>query len=148
MSESYTRTPVILRLMRRTVEEDRGYLTPCRIWQGSLTRGYGKIGRNGSVAYTHRVAYEYFVGPIPEGFQIDHLCRVPTCCEPSHLEAVTQLENIRRAQVKTHCLKGHPYSGHNLYVKPDGRRECRACRSLQRKGIKTMDFRTNNGGRS
>jgi hypothetical protein len=82
----------------RYVEEDRGYLTPCWIWQLSVTRaGYGSIGgsREGT-KLAHRVYYEQAHGPVPEGLELDHLCRVPVCCNPDHLEAVTHAENVRR----------------------------------------------------
>lgn len=60
---------------------------------------------------------------------IDHLCGVKACVRPEHLEAVTQGENVRRAAArKTHCPKGHPYSGPNLYVRPGtNNRLCRSC---------------------
>lgn len=68
----------------------------CWLWPGSKVRGYGRIRHYTKVTLTHRVTFEFFVGPIPDGLQIDHLCRVPACCNPDHLEPVTQLENYRR----------------------------------------------------
>jgi hypothetical protein len=60
---------------------------------GSIgTHGYGILGRK----LAHREAHEEFNGPIPEGYQVDHLCRVRTCVSPAHLEAVTQQENLLR----------------------------------------------------
>lgn len=107
----------------------------CWMWVGARnSRGYGTVanGRGGSVL-THRTAYELLVGPIEENLQIDHLCEVIECCNPAHLEPVTQLVNIRRASAarKTHCKRGHALSGDNLRIATDRngrrRRNCRAC---------------------
>lgn len=77
----------------RWIEEDRGYLTPCWIWQLSLTRdGYGGVAH--STAY--KAVYEQHRGPVPDGLQLDHLCRVRACVNPDHLEPVTHIENVRR----------------------------------------------------
>jgi hypothetical protein len=80
----------------------------CWIFSGALSHnGYGQIGvgRLGGTKRakrrTHRVMYEHEVGPIPVGYQIDHLCRVRACCNPAHLEAVPQAENIRRQWAAT-----------------------------------------------
>lgn len=74
--------------------EDRGYETPCWIWLGAHTDdGYGKF----KAKLAHRVYYERYIGPIPEGLTIDHLCRVTDCVNPEHMEPVTNLENIRRS---------------------------------------------------
>jgi hypothetical protein len=78
-------------------EEDRGYETPCWIWQrAKMKAGYGETCVDGEVVYAHRVAYELFVGPIPDGLVLDHLCRVRECLNPAHLEPVTDMENRRR----------------------------------------------------
>jgi hypothetical protein len=70
----------------------------CWLWVGALTsQGYGQMrGMNHRVTRAHRVAYELFKGPIPEGLYIDHLCRVRCCVNPDHLEAVTQFVNMAR----------------------------------------------------
>lgn len=72
----------------------------CWPWGGARTAaGYGVLGRGRrgeGLAYAHRVAYESRRGPIPEGLQIDHLCRNRACCNPAHMEAVTQRVNIAR----------------------------------------------------
>ncbi len=105
----------------------------CWVWKNNIkSNGYGSIWMDGRSRGVHRVAYEIAVGPIPTGLQIDHLCRVRACMNPSHLEAVTSKENIRRGNTaqwqrdKTHCPSGHPYSGDNLYVH-GGKRYCRSC---------------------
>lgn len=74
--------------------QDQGYKTPCWIWTGSRSPdGYGRHGGT----YAHTLLYEAHVGPVPEGQELDHLCRVPACCNPDHLEPVTHAENVRRA---------------------------------------------------
>lgn len=71
----------------------------CWLWNGSLTYdGYGLFRANNRATGAHRFAYEYFVGPIPAGLHIDHLCRVRNCVNPDHLEPVTPQENDRRAR--------------------------------------------------
>ena len=81
------------------------------------------------------MAFEDANGPIPEGLELDHLCRVPACVNPLHLEAVTHAENMARGirfdvgaaqRAVTHCPKGHPYSEANTY-RYAGERACRAC---------------------
>ena len=115
----------------------------CHTWTGSRDKnGYGKVGVVGEtrmvMRMAHRVRYEREVGPIPEGMQLDHLCRNKACCNPAHLEPVTQRENllrgntlIARAAARTHCAKGHPLTGDNLLRSRlrDGRRTCRICRN-------------------
>lgn len=84
-------------------------------------------------AVAHRVAYQLEVGPIPNGLQLDHLCRNRSCVNPAHLEAVTQQENIRRGEVgrnmsdKKCCPKGHAYSSDNTRINASGARVCRLC---------------------
>src|SRR4051812_48054279 len=76
----------------------------CWIWPNHTDEyGYGRVRWGGRFAKPHRVAYELFVGPIPEGLEIDHVCRNPSCVNPRHLEPVTHVENMRRAR-KTHCV--------------------------------------------
>lgn len=80
--------------------ETKFIVTPgCWLWLGTKTRtGYGQIGISRSrMDYAHRVSYRLYVGPIPDGLHIDHLCRNTSCVNPDHLEPVTQSENNRRA---------------------------------------------------
>lgn len=103
----------------------------CWLWLGALNRdGYGHTSRNNKTVFTHRLAYELEVGPIPEGFVLDHLCRVHNCVRPDHLEPVTAKENVdrgERSSTKTECIHGHPYEPDNLYRNPAGKRICRVC---------------------
>jgi hypothetical protein len=77
----------------------RNRKTGCLIWTGRLNNhGYGVIKVKTSTRLVHRLMYEYEVGPIPEGLELDHLCRVPACAEFTHLEPVTHQENCRRGK--------------------------------------------------
>lgn len=112
----------------------------CLLWVGKLNHeGYAQMGWISLVdkqqhSTGHLFAYERFVGPIPEGFQVDHLCRVRNCVASWHLEAVTPRENLLRGNTfqalnvaKTQCPEGHPYDKANTYVWTDGSRHCRTC---------------------
>jgi len=130
----------------------------CWIWTACLDlKGYGQVrvggapGRRGRMQRAHRAAYQSLAGPIPEGLQLDHLCRVRCCVNPAHLEPVTSAENARRGltgqttaarqRALTHCRAGHPYEGHNLIRRKGGGRDCRACKcarqSLRRRRVVT-----------
>lgn len=106
----------------------------CWLWTGAKASkyGHGKFMLTGPSRNlkAHRWAYEALVGSIPPGMTLDHLCRVPACVNPAHLEPVTLSENVRRqCAAKTHCPQGHPLSGENLYLSPAGTRACRTCRT-------------------
>jgi hypothetical protein len=107
--------------------------TGCWEWTAAInSRGYGQWSVQGVSRSTHRVAYELLVGPIPEGLQIDHLCRNKRCCNPEHLEPVSALVNIhRRPDVhKSHCARGHELTPENTILKNfrgSIRRNCRTC---------------------
>lgn len=114
----------------------------CWEWQAaSNVAGYGQFVFEGRLCMAHRVAYVLSVGPIPEGLQIDHLCRNVRCVNPSHLEPVTPKENVARSTTaavararqlaKTHCPHGHAYDEANTYVGKKGERHCRSCGRLR-----------------
>lgn len=97
----------------------------CWLWLGALDRrGYGRVRLPGFVK-AHQATYVLTRGPVPDGLELDHLCRNPSCCNPDHLEPVTHRENCQRAAYRqTHCRAGH------LLPDPDpvtGRRVCRPC---------------------
>jgi hypothetical protein len=110
------------------------------LWTAAINwpQGYGTIKVEGKMVGAHRVAYELAVGPIPDGLQLDHLCRVRQCVNPSHLEPVTQRENLMRGESvparqsrQTHCIHGHEFTPENTLIQaPNNRRQCRACRRL------------------
>jgi hypothetical protein len=107
--------------------------TGCWLWEGHLRDGYGKVKVRGVVTQAHRTVYELLRGPIPEGKQCDHLCRVRCCVNPDHIEPVVQRVNALRGvgigainSKRIVCTNGHPFEGHNLITRK-GRRYCRRC---------------------
>jgi hypothetical protein len=119
--------PPIVRFTEKYEVQQSG----CWLWTGTTTRkGYGMFWPTAKATPAHRWSYEHFVGPIPEGLQLDHLCRVRNCVNPEHLEPVTAKENQIRSpfnpEARTHCPRDHEYTPDNTYVY-QGRRSCRAC---------------------
>jgi hypothetical protein len=108
----------------------------CWLWLGPTRsyRGYGRFQLDSGYHMAHRIAYTLEVGPIPDDYQIDHLCRVRHCVRPDHLEAVTQYVNNMRSESvtaresrQTECIHGHKFTPDNTYLTPTGRRQCRTC---------------------
>jgi hypothetical protein len=108
----------------------------CWLWRTKSARGYGKVWWEGRSQRAHRVTYTILVGPIPDGCEIDHKCRVHSCVNPAHMQAVPHPVNVERGEaganmrVKTHCPRQHPYDAANTYVTPKGARQCRACNRI------------------
>lgn len=114
----------------------------CWEWTAYKLQGYGRFGvggapkNGGRIVYAHRWSYEALVGPIPDGLQLDHLCRNRGCVNPDHLEPVTSRENTLRGESlwainaqKTHCPQGHEYTPENTYYggRTGNSRYCREC---------------------
>ena len=127
------KAPLLARLEAR-VERGVG----CWIWKGTPRGdGYGQILVDGYHWGAHRLAYTLWVGPIPDGLTIDHLCRQPLCINPAHMEPVTKRENTLRGDGitarqarRTPCPRGHAYDERNTYVNR-GKRHCRHCMTLR-----------------
>ncbi len=123
--------PAVDRVLRRTDQDVFG----CWLFRGCRdSNGYGNVREQGgrSTLKAHRVVYEHFKGPIPEGEELDHLCRVRHCVNPDHLDPVTRQEHVLRGFRNQHygkimCHKGHLLSGDGAYVDPRGGRTCAAC---------------------
>lgn len=117
--------------------------TGCWEWTGRSCKGYGRLSIKGTDHLAHRLAYEVFIGPIPEGLVLDHVvargCRTTLCVNPNHLEAVTQAENLARSantmqaikRTWTHCVNGHPFNAANTRWEKRGVRKCRTCHAAR-----------------
>ncbi len=110
------------------------------VWTGARSAaGYGVVSVEGRPRLVHRVLWMRAHGPIPEGTEIDHLCRVRECVNPDHLEPVTHKVNVLRGESpmagyakRTHCGKGHPYDEANTTYRKSGTRVCRTCVKIWR----------------
>lgn len=132
--------------LKLTIEErfwakvNKGSSDNCWLWTACVDKdGYGFFWNGAKQGFAHRYAYEWFVGPIPKGLQIDHLCRVRNCVNPDHLETVTNRENTLRGYAptainarKTHCIRNHEFTPENTLRVPRGR-HCKACQLLWKK---------------
>ena len=117
----------------------------CWLWGGSYyPNGYGQAWSKplGRGIQAHRLVYEMLVGQIPDGLQIDHICRVRGCVNPAHLRVVTCEENImatgstcvaRKNRAKVACPQGHSFDGANTYMTKGGKRHCRTCKMDQKR---------------
>lgn len=113
----------------------------CWLWTAAILRKYGRFrfGADGTATkLAHRGAYQRLVGPVPEGMELDHLCRTPSCVNPAHLRPISHYDNVMcgdlpkvsflKHAAKTHCPKGHPYDEANTYHAPGKpNRQCRQC---------------------
>lgn len=110
----------------------------CWEWTASIRAGgYGQFSYQGTPCVAHRIAYRLMVGEIPEGLELDHLCRNRKCVNPKHLEVVTRKVNLNRGlrrtgSHKTHCIRGHELTEETTYAwgKKSGHRACRKCRQI------------------
>lgn len=122
------------------------YLKPttkkkCWNWKGNIgVNGYGVFFYHGKSYKAHQVSYRIFIGEVGNGLVLDHLCRNTKCVNPSHLEAVTQKENILRGTgapsknaAKTKCKHGHRLTEENTYHTPSNPtwRECKKCKKIR-----------------
>ena len=117
----------------------------CWLWMGNKNRlGYGFIGKGkqgDGVIAAYRVSYAIFVGEVPDGYELDHLCNNPSCVNSQHLRPLPHRDNILRSSAppaqnarKSCCPQGHPYDLMNTYYSRNGGRHCRACaREYQRR---------------
>jgi hypothetical protein len=106
----------------------------CWLWIGSQKpTGYGLARVDGRTRRVHQVLYQIMIGEIPEGLELDHTCRNPSCINPTHLEPVTHQVNMSRGRLasQTHCVNGHEYTPENTYIRPKtvASRDCRICRA-------------------
>lgn len=121
----------------------------CWIWTGPQNgMGYGLVKYQGKAWSVHRLTYTWHKGEIAPGLQIDHLCRNPICCNPDHLEMVTQQENMNRGLrnygLRTVCRNGlHDLTLPNAIVERQGKRPGRTCRECLR--ISSAKWRANYG---
>jgi hypothetical protein len=155
MSETNGGRPVMvgdrrlpLRFWVKVVESRNG----CWLWTAGQRRGgYGRFrtgGKGSPTTVSHRYAYEYLVGVVPHGLQLDHLCRNRLCCNPNHLEPVTPRENTLRGLTsarmnasKTHCPQGHEYNTKNTRLIKKGARIERHCRLCGRDNMRAFRAR-------
>ena len=107
----------------------------CWQWTGGVSGRYGMVRPGGSANQrgAHIVAWELLIGPVPDGYQVDHRCKNTLCVNPDHLEPVPPLVNLMRSAArpainasKTLCPQGHPYDDANTRLYR-GKRHCRAC---------------------
>lgn len=125
----------------------------CWLWRGRLVKhpyrgGYGTFDIAGTSRYAHILAYQWTVGPVPDGLELDHLCRNRACVNPDHLEPVTHAENMRRGAhaLKASCPHGHAFSGSNLILytaRGWTERRCRACKNANARSARARLHHTN-----
>ncbi len=110
----------------------------CWLWTASLDRlVYGRFRAEGNAISAHRFSYALLVGELVPGLDLDHLCGVRRCVNPSHLEQVTHAENVRRGNTgianrsKTHCKRDHEFTPENTRLDKRGSRTCLTCQKAR-----------------
>lgn len=112
----------------------------CHEWTGAKNAdGYGRFAVRRKNRLAHVVAWTIDHGQVPDGMEIDHLCRNRACVRTDHMELVSHHANLMRGETitahhaaKTHCIRGHEFTPENTIVRPNGAgRECRACRRIR-----------------
>ena len=123
------------KIVTRSVIDENG----CWLWQGGRTSGYGQIRVHGRREVCHRVTYKFIKGDIPDGLELDHICRVRHCVNPDHVEPVTHATNIFRAALgqrnSNTCKYGHEWTPDNTYIRDDNgqiHRQCKMCARISR----------------
>jgi hypothetical protein len=126
------------RTFRRWISKvDKTDPAGCWLWTASLDQdGYGWF-RDGRVRRAHRVSYEHHIGPVEDGHDVDHICRVRHCVNPDHLRAISRKENVLSGvgptatnARKKRCKRGHAFTPENTLVHVGGWRQCRECRRI------------------
>lgn len=140
--------PPIDRLLARVVFTPGPLETDCWVPTYSHKQhdrdGYArvKVGERPHIkaVVAHRLTFEHFVGPVPDGLELDHLCRVRACCNPTHVEPVTHQINVLRGMTTGAiavrsglCKRGHSLV--DAFVMKQGSRACRECNRLRRRGL-------------
>jgi hypothetical protein len=112
----------------------------CWEWNPVCASGYGMYRKGSALMVAHRFVYDKLIGKIPEGKELDHLCRNRRCVNPNHVEPVTHRENLLRGigpsaknKVKTMCPNGHKYTKENTGISKNKYGYYRRCRACDRK---------------
>lgn len=133
---------LLIQIFSHVVLVDMGYSTPCWLYaqqDGRITpHRYVSIGIQGKVYKWHRALYVLFVDAVPLDLECDHLCNIPACGNPSHIEITTHRRNTLRSSnplalnaKKTHCPQGHEYSTDNLVDSAPNVRACKTCARIR-----------------
>lgn len=123
----------------KTFTDSLVFTESCWLFKKKTDTGYGKIYCHSVGYFIHRLSYAWFVGPIPKGAWVHHLCINRSCANPAHLKSMSPYAHLHEHKTwhnkyRTHCKYGHPFSGDNLkiYSRPNGR-QSRTCLTCERK---------------